>query len=760
MTITALPPAPSRADPANFATKADALLGAFDTFVSETNTTAANVDTKNTNVNTKSTNVDTKSALVDGYAVSALASKNSATTSESTATTNAATTSSKATTATAKALEASNSAASALSSKNAASNLALNVASTRASIRPTLLLDFASTKKLDSRVTFARSSTATVFDERGVMQTVASGVPRFDHNPVTGESLGLLMEESRTNLFTYSDRFDNSYWFKSAISLVLNSIIAPDGSLTATKIIPASGSLGYITPQAYTYVAGVIVSASIYARAGELSSFSTLITSAAFGGADGNRSVIFDLVSETATSSSNSGVTGTIKNIGGGWFKCTTTLAPTVTSSTSIQIVRALVNGDGVSGIYIWRAGLEVGAFPTSSIETPAVFTGRSSTATFIGSNGLIQTAASGVARYQYTPSSLTIPPYLLLESAGTNLLLNSATLAPTMGVTVTQSSAVGPAGVLDMPLLVEDTTTGEHFSQESVSVVAGNVYCFSTFIKDGPSANRDYWHRVYLTTISANFRFNPRTKVISAVQNCINYGYEEYPNGIFRVWLIYTPPASGNALHRSHIYFNDSTVYTGDGVSGILVVNRQLEQSDRPTTYIPTTTAQVTRAADTSTSSQVTRAADSALMTGVNFSSWYRQDEGTLFIVSETKSNASFLRIASITNGASSVNERYISESVGTARAFIVQPSGTISFTGASWSGFGAAALAYKTSDSAFSFNGSLLPNSSEIPSTVLNTLSIGSFVSGSSILNGTIKKLAFYPKRLSNIELVGLTS
>jgi hypothetical protein len=253
MTITALPPAPSRADPANFATKADALLGAFDTFVSETNTTAANVDTKNTNVNTKSTNVDTKSALVDGYAVSALSSKNSATASESTATTNAATTSSKATTATAKALEASNSAASALSSKNAASNLALNVASTRASIRPTLLLDFASTKKLDSRVTFTRSSTATVINEFGVLQVVASGVPRFDHDPVTGESLGLLLEESRTNLLLNSATLVTQNITVTAVAHSLSFYGAGTVTLSGTATGTVTGSGAYPSRSTLTF---------------------------------------------------------------------------------------------------------------------------------------------------------------------------------------------------------------------------------------------------------------------------------------------------------------------------------------------------------------------------------------------------------------------------------------------------------------------------------------------------------------------------
>ena len=85
MTITSLPPAPSRADPTNFATKADALLGALDTFVSEVNADVLNVNTKSANVDTKNTNVNAKAIQTAADAVqtaldaaSALASKNAA----------------------------------------------------------------------------------------------------------------------------------------------------------------------------------------------------------------------------------------------------------------------------------------------------------------------------------------------------------------------------------------------------------------------------------------------------------------------------------------------------------------------------------------------------------------------------------------------------------------------------------------------------------------------------------------------------------
>ena len=72
-------------------------------------------------------------------------------------------------------------------------------------VRPSLDLRFALAKKLDPRITFTRASTATYFGPDGTMRTAAVNEPRFDHDPATGQSLGLLIEESRTNLLTRGD---------------------------------------------------------------------------------------------------------------------------------------------------------------------------------------------------------------------------------------------------------------------------------------------------------------------------------------------------------------------------------------------------------------------------------------------------------------------------------------------------------------------------------------------------------------------------
>jgi hypothetical protein len=69
-------------------------------------------------------------------------------------------------------------------------------------LEPSLNLDFGNVKALDPRVTFTRASSATYIDAGGLWQEASNNQPRFDHAPVTLESLGLLIEEQRTNTFT------------------------------------------------------------------------------------------------------------------------------------------------------------------------------------------------------------------------------------------------------------------------------------------------------------------------------------------------------------------------------------------------------------------------------------------------------------------------------------------------------------------------------------------------------------------------------
>lgn len=84
-------------------------------------------------------------------------------------------------------------------------------------LRPSLLMDFANSRRVDPRLQCTRASTATCYGPDGRLRTVAANVPRIDFDPVTGRCLGLLVEEARTNLLLQSvNMADTGVWVSSS----------------------------------------------------------------------------------------------------------------------------------------------------------------------------------------------------------------------------------------------------------------------------------------------------------------------------------------------------------------------------------------------------------------------------------------------------------------------------------------------------------------------------------------------------------------
>jgi hypothetical protein len=255
-------------------------------------------------------------------------------------------------------------------------------------IKPSLNLDFANVGYLDPRITFTNSSNdRTYFDEFGVMQKAAANVPRFDHSPVTGESLGLLIEEQRTNIFTYSEQFDNAAWTKVLSTITANATTAPDGTSTADLLTETTGEgqheARYPTP---SLTDGVTYTTSIYAKS------NGRYLQVIFPIASPGHNAVFDLVNGVVVSSTVA-ITAAIEGVGDGWYRCSLTSIKSGTGTATIRILTnngstALYTGDGTSGLYIWGAQLEVGAFPTSYIKTEASQVTRAAdSAVMTGSN-------------------------------------------------------------------------------------------------------------------------------------------------------------------------------------------------------------------------------------------------------------------------------------------------------------------------------------------------------------------------------------
>lgn len=260
-------------------------------------------------------------------------------------------------------------------------------------VSPTLNLNFAAAGRLDSRVTFTRSSTATYVNQIGLIQSAAVNEPRFDYDPVTLAARGLLIEESRTNLALYSEDFSNASWAQSYLTenITTNSATAPNGTVTADTISDSSGNSEFAVGQQISVTPNVPYTFSVFAKANG----SSFLYLRYYGNTElFYYTSIFDLSNGTVTKSqigsSASGGSTTITAMGNGWYRLTVTA--TVNSGTLVPMIgiaasgtdtigsfgQINVNGTGSRSCYIWGAQLESGAFSTSYVSTVAASVTRS----------------------------------------------------------------------------------------------------------------------------------------------------------------------------------------------------------------------------------------------------------------------------------------------------------------------------------------------------------------------------------------------
>jgi hypothetical protein len=264
----------------------------------------------------------------------------------------------------------------------------MSIKSLYPSIRPSLNLDFANSKALDGRITFTRTSTATYVGANGLIQTAQRNAPRFDHDPITGESLGLLIEEQRGNLYQQSSNMSNSYWGPIGATLTASAGIAPDGTNTAVlmKTDTSTGSHRLIPN---TGIATVQNTVSMFlktngdrylaVRADNQSNWCT-----------------FDLVDGViSNASTNNNTTARIVAYPNGWYRCIVSYLPGATGNdpefylaNSATGYSGGYTGTGTNGIYIWGFQLEAGSFATSYIPTSgSAATRPADTVSISGSN-------------------------------------------------------------------------------------------------------------------------------------------------------------------------------------------------------------------------------------------------------------------------------------------------------------------------------------------------------------------------------------
>ena len=242
--------------------------------------------------------------------------------------------------------------------------------------------------------TVTRATTATRVNSSGLVENVALNVPRLDYS--LGSCPNLLLEPQRTNLAQRSEEFDNATWTKLNASITANATTSPSGVVNADKLIEtATSGFHYATQPAGVVTLGATITTSVFVKSAERTYFGLYPYNSSAG-------VKFNLNTGVILSQDVGIVSASITSVGNGWYKIS---ASVIAIATTPSPWFAILNnsgatsyaGDGTSGLFIWGAQLEAGAYATSYIPTTTASVTRNADSISLSNvytNGLI--SASG----------------------------------------------------------------------------------------------------------------------------------------------------------------------------------------------------------------------------------------------------------------------------------------------------------------------------------------------------------------------------
>ena len=584
-------------------------------------------------------------------------------------------------------------------------------------VSPSLSLDFANTKVLDSRITFSRPTSAVYYD-------------------------GQTVTKAEENLVLYSQEFDNAYWGKNSTTVVANSIDAPDGTTTADTLSAAGTGLNALF-RSVIHPSG-LNTVSIYAKKGTKSVLQ--FSSAALGVPAGRAN--FDL---------DTGSLGTVDvawdasiiDAGNGWYRCVATFIGTGTTGNFLVSMQDSTTAarDALStagNLYLWGLQWEVRDAVTAYQPT--------TTQPITNYIPTLLSAPANSARFDHNPvtgESLG----LLVEEQRTNFQVYSDDFNneawSKLRTSITSNAIVAPDGTLTGDKLVENTDTNNHQVVDAITASA-QPYTISVYAKAG---ERQYFSIAFTSSVITYAWFDLLSGTTTNATNCTS-SIKNVGNGWYRCSITTTALAATTffALFMGTSPSGYAPSYTGDGYSGIYIWGAQLEAGSFPTSYIKTE------------ASQVTRSADSASMTGANFSDWYRQDEGSIVVgftgfgafVSMSNANSGYSQYRAIYKQPYPSPVAAVENYNSVAQVAFYNIGGNEPVSAYIKVGY-----SYKFNDFAALADG-LSPSTDTIGSVAtVDRLGIG-YDYGTSAVAGNfhIKKLSYYPQRLSNENLQALTS
>ena len=677
---------------------------------------------------------------------------------------------------------------------------AIGARQVRHSIRPTLNLDFANSKELDSRITFYRNSIATYYGSDGILKYASHNTPRFDHNPTTGECRGLLIEEDRSNIFIYSNPIADldfaSGWVNNAankIQITINAGEAPDGTYSATRISSLINS--QTDPDVYMYQShnlngGETITYSIWIKAPNAANVGKHVEfrGKRIGGSGSGWGAVGILTADWQRISVSNTYNADNNQTARAYFGARTNYGYfTDPSGASVQF-------DAASEVLVWGAVAEEGGFVTSYIPTNLTSVSRSTSATYQDKDGVLRTAYKNEPRFGYKwDGGKYVPTGLTVEPAVTNLSAETESFG---GAWYSTSYTKGseyttlPNGQKRNAVKFIMNSGQSPSSATSLGVYLGvlprvqNQIYNSSFFAKIPASGAENGVRIrdgLRTGAFLDINLNNGEVTNQSTSTFMDVIVEKYAHGWWRISYnyLYTGATGSGSWHAIRSY------NTGNGTVGWLIWGAQVTTAAFSgyfgvSSYVPNPTgtySAVTKTADVPDGAVATRDSDYAYIDIEKYNFW-NDRESTIYAETETyiedytlgNYNASQYAFApdsgrvqiryDNTDGIHAIG--YSSPAGVFTNIFTLTPP-TATFVTSSKT-----ALSIKQDDYDFSVNGSTISGTASDATGAFPAPTklffgayreIASAAGNSEHLNGAIKKISYYDKKLTNAEMQALT-
>lgn len=602
---------------------------------------------------------------------------------------------------------------------------------------PNLNLNFTHSRILDSRVSFTRTSSATLVNENGMVATVAAGIPRFDHRVTITE-----------NLILYSEQFNvSASWGATNVTVTANQAVAPDGSTTADLITASLTGNDRLLGQFVTVPASNLTyTGSIYVKRSTYRYFSFGLF---FNGGTTQESVtVIDLEAGTISNSTAAPTSLPTSNLSitplsDGWYRISIRQTNNGTNTSIRMSLRPLNHNSPentvASNALIWGAQLEVGSTATTYIPTTNVKVES------------IDVESMGI----------------LVEEQRTNLLTysddfsNAAWSKTNVSVTANSTASLAPDGTFTADEIVP-TTAGSQLRPitQSYTISTAQSYTFSVFVKKHNLNSNFIGIRISNNTATADtfINFDFSTEAFSTVPQTTagwtsSASVEKFPNGWYRLSITANTVATTHTILQVNVW-GGGYQGTTETIGNYLIWGAQFEVGNFATSYIPTS------------ASTVTRTPDIYSISGTNYSKWFNPLEGSIVVECEntgTKSNNFSTPFGLRSTLASSDPTIEVFQNNGSFYYLVrvAFPNDTVGIdvplSLASQVGrYIRYGHTYKLDDFSYRINGTLYTDTSGTLPTGLIIAAIGS--NNATYMNGRIKQISYYPYRLSNQFLTSL--